>query len=294
MLPQTLESVFNQTYQPIEILVMDDGSTDNTSEMIRAYNGRLRYYQQENQGVAIARMNASRLAKGEYIAFQDDDDLMPVDRINHLYKALNTYPAAILAVGDWIAIDQNGMPTGNRWLPEGRLSKGPPILIDDGYEAILWPSVPATPHTTLFRKDDGERVGWFDRRFLYAAEDKDFFARLAKLGPIVYIPEIVSYYRRGHDSLTKNTILKETQKIMFFKKHLNSLPKNQNKIVKRLRFRILMSLLRIERAKYAGIEQADYSFEKYRKEGIALLGLKEKLLYYWKARVKLPILNMLQ
>lgn len=289
ILPEALASVFKQTYEPVEILVMDDGSTDNTRKVVKSYGDKICYYRQENQGVARARMNACRLAKGAFIAFQDDDDLMPDDRIHNLYQAFIRYPSAVLAVGDWVAIDKNGSTTGKRWLPEGTLSEGPPVLIDNGYEAVLWPKIPATPHTTLFRKVDGERIHWFDSRFRYAAEDKDFFARLAKLGPVVYIPKVVSYYRRGHASLTQETIVKETQKILLFEKHFKLLTSNQTKLLKRLRFRTLLSLLRIERARDSGKMPTESVPVHYLKNGKALLGVRERLIYFGTTKIKMPL-----
>jgi len=91
----------------------------------------------------------------------------------------------------------------------------------------LWPKVPAAPHTTLFRKVDGEKIGWFDQQFSDASEDKDFFARLGQLGPVVYVPKIVSYYRRGHDgSLTSNHVRVAYRQFLLFEKHLKSLGQN--------------------------------------------------------------------
>lgn len=289
-----MTSVFNQTYRPVEILVMDDGSTDNTRELMKGYGDKVRYFQQENQGVATARMNACRLAKGEFIAFQDDDDLMPNDRINNLYQALIQFPSAVLAVGDWVTIDKDGQPTGKRWLPEGTLSNSSPVLIENGFEAILWPKVPAVPHTTLFRKNDGEKINWFDTRFRHAAEDKDFFARLAKLGPIVYIPQIVSFYRRGHKALTKQIIIRESQKILLFEKHLKTLRKDQKRLIKRMRYRVMLSLLKIEREKYTGRTLDEFSVQDCLKRGMPLLRIKERVIYYWTKMLKYPAYNFIK
>ena len=273
---------------------MDDGSTDNTRELIKSYADKIRYFQQENQGIATARMNACRLAKGEFIAFQDDDDLMPDDRITNLYQAFIQFPSAVLAIGDWVTIDKDGQPTGKRWLPEGTLSDSPPVLIENGYEAILWPKVPAVPHTTLFRKNDGEKINWFDTRFRHAAEDKDFFARLAKLGPIVYIPKIVSFYRRGHEALTKQIIIRENQKILLFEKHIKTLANDQKQLLKRMRYRVMLSLLKIEREKYAGMTLDEFSVQDCIKRGMPLLGIKERIVYYWTKTLKYPAYNFIK
>lgn len=84
---------------------------------MKSYGDRIRYFWQENQGIAATRTAACRLARGEFIAFQDDDDLMPPDRIVHLYKGLRKYPSAVFATGDYAIIDAEGNLTGKRWLP---------------------------------------------------------------------------------------------------------------------------------------------------------------------------------
>jgi len=95
-----MASVFAQEYEPVEIVVVDDGSTDGTPALMAGYGERVRYYWQENKGVSATRTTACQLARGEYIAFQDDDDLMPPDRIVALYDAIRQFPSAVFAVGD--------------------------------------------------------------------------------------------------------------------------------------------------------------------------------------------------
>ena len=69
-LRQTMESIFDQKYDPVEIVVLDDGSTDGTYDLIKSYGDKVRYFRQENQGIAVARTNACQLASGDLIAFQ--------------------------------------------------------------------------------------------------------------------------------------------------------------------------------------------------------------------------------
>jgi glycosyltransferase involved in cell wall biosynthesis len=124
MLKQTMETVFAQQYRPVEILIVDDGSTDNTKELMESCGDRVRYYRQENKGIAATRTTACKLAIGEYIAFQDDD-LMSADRILNLYETLCKYPEAGFAVGNWAYIDAEGNLTAKK-------SK---FNIQDGYKA---------------------------------------------------------------------------------------------------------------------------------------------------------------
>ena len=293
LLPQTMESVFAQEYEPVEIVVLDDGSTDETPALMADYGERIRYYWQENQGIAQTRTNGCKLAKGEYIAFQDDDDLMPPDRITVLYEALKQHPSAVLAVGDWAEIDEHGDPTGHRWLPERSTELQDPILFHDGYKAILWPEVPAAPHTTLFRKSDGEKIGWFDNQYRYASEDKDFFAHLGRLGPIVYVPKVVSYYRQGHPSLTNKGILRPYNKLLLLENHLSSIEPQFRELRGRLQHRMRIELTRIASYESKGAKMPEAAPADYLKEALRLLGFRERLKYRWTTRIKFPLKKVL-
>ena len=290
LLPKTLESAFAQSYLPIEIIVFDDGSEDNTKQLMSTYSDKIQYYRQENQGIAAARSHACRLAKGEYIAFLDDDDLIPAERINLLMAALKEYPQAVFAVGDLETIDDEGQLTGKRWLPKNHLGTQKNTLFEHGDEAVLWPHVPATPHTTLFRKADGEKIGWFDLQYRFAAEDKDFFARLGRLGSIVYVPEIVSHYRCGHSSLTHNNNLRTFySQLLLFENHLHQINPERKKFRQRLQQRILQTLIKIRRNKNMDSSQTGNVPNDDLKRALALLGLGDKLKYFWVAWIQHPI-----
>ena len=171
-LQQTLDSVFAQTYSPVEIIVMDADPPTG-----RASHGQLRRpdlytWQDQRQGIAAARTNASRIARGEFIAYQDDYDLMPADRItNPLQRAVRIPHRGPSPQATTPMIDKVGNLTGSRWMPGTLEDKGRPVLIEDGQAAVLWPKVPAVPHTTLFRRRLGEQIGWFDLDFKYACSD---------------------------------------------------------------------------------------------------------------------------
>lgn len=287
MLPATLESVFAQHYEPVEVIVLDDGSTDKTPDVMKQYENRVRYYRQDNQGISVARTNACRYAAGELIAFIDDDDLMPPERLNTLYSALEQYPEAVFATGDFAIIDDQGRPTGERRLREKPEKPRSAILFADGHEAVLWPRIPATVHTSLFRSKDGQEIGWFNPAYRYASEDKDFFARLGLRGPAVYVPEIVSYYRQGHTSLTRASVIVSIEQLMLFAEHLQYLRTDQIEYRRRLERRLLKTLVEVSCHGTTAIEKMDRDEIRRRiSTGIRRLSLRNKVRYLLESRMK--------
>jgi glycosyltransferase involved in cell wall biosynthesis len=291
-----MQSVFEQKYRPVEIIVVDDGSTDGTTELMAQYGDKIRYIWHENVGVAKNRTIACKYAKGEYIAFIDDDDLMPSDRIENLYDAISKSPSAVYAVGDLVVIDSNGHQVGVRWLPRGKLSDSLPVMIENGYEAVLWPTIPANPNTILFKKSAGHEIGWFDDQFLTNSEDKDFFARLATLGPVVYVPKVVALYRRGHKSLTSPNKKNLFDRARLFEKHLVSCTPANKKLRKRLQQRLLNLLKNHCMHDHAGAfdPYTSKQFSEFEKTMLRSLGMVAVLKYYFYKQIKMPIKRRFQ
>ena len=111
-LKQTLDSVFAQTYKDYEVVILDDGSTDGTGEMIKNAGYDVRYYWHENQGEAATCNELIRLAKGQYISFVHSDDLLPPDAIGRMVNAVNAESEDVVVYGNYIRIDECGSPLG--------------------------------------------------------------------------------------------------------------------------------------------------------------------------------------
>lgn len=293
-LEQTLKSVLSQNYAPVEIIILDDGSTDGTDELVARYGNKVRYQWQHQQGIAAARNAACKLAKGELIAFQDDDDLMEPNRIVELYRALCEYPSAVFATGGYAIIDMEGNLTGRQNLPSWDNINDDVALINDAYRAILWPEIPANPHTTLFRRSDGERIGWFDTAFKYSASDKDFYARLALLGPVVYVKKIVSYYRRGHSSIWSSSIRAAYGSLQLWQKHLNLMSLQHEALRQRLLDKTLRVLRQIARGESEGDSVNTSEAQVLRARAIALLDPMQRMNYAWYRSIKLPIRRLVK
>ena len=107
-LRETINSVFAQTYKDYEVVVVDDGSTDGTAEMLKNTGLPVRYYRQQNSGDAAARNKLIKLAQGEFIAFVDSDDLLMHDAIDRMMKVMEAEGGETIVYGPYLRIDRNG------------------------------------------------------------------------------------------------------------------------------------------------------------------------------------------
>ena len=116
-LPETLDSVLAQTYEPIEVIVVDDGSTDDTAAVVARYGERIRYIAQANSGgPARPRNVAIAAALGDLIAMFDADDIMEKEKLEAAATAFAAYPAIDLLFTNFRAIDESGAPLVDDYL----------------------------------------------------------------------------------------------------------------------------------------------------------------------------------
>ncbi|HAL45121.1 MAG: hypothetical protein A2Y12_03425 [Planctomycetes bacterium GWF2_42_9] len=108
LLKQTLDSVFAQTYKDFEVVIVDDGSTDGTKQMLENSGYNVRYYWQKNSGDAATRNKLISLAEGKYISFLDSDDLLFPDSLERLAAAMPAGTEDTIVYGPYVAIDENG------------------------------------------------------------------------------------------------------------------------------------------------------------------------------------------
>ncbi|MCG3207723.1 MAG: hypothetical protein FOGNACKC_01323 [Anaerolineae bacterium] len=187
-LAQTLRSVLNQTYPYFEVVVIDDGSSDNTAEVVNNFSdGRLHYLYQSNSGRSSARNRGIAAAKGNYLAFLDDDDLYLPHKLACQVAFLETNPNVALVASGTQLLDQYGSVRGvwRTWLDQPDLT-----LLNCLY------ACPLPTCSVLFRRQALLGLDhWFDPE-LDLAEDTDFFIRLLLAGcHMAWLPEIVSAYR---------------------------------------------------------------------------------------------------
>lgn len=185
-LPATLDSVFAQTYAPLDIIVVDDGSTDGTAAILAplAERGRLRVVGQPHGGVARARNTGLAHARGELIALLDHDDLWPADKIAWQADILRARPDAVLVYGYMESI---GRERSYRWPgPDG-----PSGRVGAAFRRKNWIR---SPGQTLIRTQALREAGGFDAS-VAGADDWDVYLKLADRAAFAYVHRLALTYR---------------------------------------------------------------------------------------------------
>jgi glycosyltransferase involved in cell wall biosynthesis len=214
-LPTAIESVEAQTFEDWRILLVDDGSMDNTAEVaapfIERLGPKLKYIKQPNSGVSAARNTAIRNSTAEFLALLDADDVWLPCRLFESLKGFENRPKVGLTYSFNTRID-----------PEG-------IVIDtfdrkqknaEGHIApYLYMRVLDLPSPTItFRRQCIDEVGGFDETF-QITEDRDLWLRIALRYEVALIPKVLAHYRTSHESATTNSDRMLKSQLRFIEKH---------------------------------------------------------------------------
>lgn len=209
-LPQAIESVLNQSYPHVEVIVVDDGSTDESESILKRYVGRVRLIRQQNQGVATARNRGVAEASGEFIAFLDADDFWLPTKLERQVKRFQNEPDLGLVHCGVEEIDENGAPlrTSLDGL-EGQVAADLLLfkraVILGGGSALM---VPREVFTT---------IGGFDVR-LSTSADWDLFYRLAARHRVGFVHEVLVRYRMHGSNMHGNIRLMEHDMLLAYSK----------------------------------------------------------------------------
>jgi len=208
LLQVAIESVLAQTYPHIEIIVVDDGSTDDTATVMAQYAGRVTYLRQTNRGVAAARNTGFRAASGQYLTFLDDDDLILPAKVERQVQVLSSRPKVGLVHCRYYYADGNGDPLDKvGLLPEGEVLKD--LLCGN----FIWMGAP------LIRRRCLEQVGLFDEGIPSVSADWDLWLRIALAGyPFACVQEPLGAYRTQQDSMLADVANLERATLAVFDK----------------------------------------------------------------------------
>jgi glycosyltransferase involved in cell wall biosynthesis len=196
-----IESVLAQTFQDYELIIIDDGSTDDTVGALQKFSGKLNYFWQSNQGVSKARNTGISLARGKYIAFLDSDDMWHPRKLEYLVKTIEKYrkkdnKIALVCSSVWL-IDKNGKSLRSK--PIGRISN---IAKYNMKDYLIRPRIFASPSNALFVSELVKQAGCFDDN-IQIGEDKDLLVRLRERNRFIYLDKPLTYYREHGQSQTR-------------------------------------------------------------------------------------------
>ena len=218
-IPVTVRSALAQTHAPLEIIVVDDGSKDDAEGATSGLGASVRYVRKSNGGVSSARNLGARLARGEYVAFVDADDVWAPRKLELQLRAILA-TGAEWSVTDFEVIALDGAPIPARagfrgvfplfrelglepeaflgaWLAQAPLEAEGPVRVfsGDAYGALFHGNF-VLPSSSLVRRERFLAVGGFDERFRLA-EETEFFHRLAAAAPVAVVLEPLVGYRVG-------------------------------------------------------------------------------------------------
>ena len=190
-----LESVLAQTYPLHEIVVVDDGSSDATSDSIRPYLDRIHYIRQENRGIARARNTGVAATRGDLIALLDGDDVWEPEKIERQVAAVSQHPDAALIAANGVEFEGDTAVFEHLFARAVRERLRPPTMLKwDCYDALVERNLIFTVSQVLIPRWALERVGESDRRFS-TSSDWDLYLRLARDHPFVFLSERLVRWR---------------------------------------------------------------------------------------------------
>ena len=214
-LPKAIGSVITQTFTDWQILLVNDGSTDNTEEIVAPYRellgDKLLYIHQPNRGLPAARNAAIRASDCELLALLDADDIWLPCRLAESVKVFDGRPQVGLAYGLVTMIDENDRPTttfaGNPPPAEGRIAT-----------QIYMRRVELPCPSTTFRRCCVDKVGGFDET-MRATEDRDLWLRIAVDYEVAFVPKVIAYYRRSSQSMSADPVRMVNAQLQFIRKN---------------------------------------------------------------------------
>jgi glycosyltransferase involved in cell wall biosynthesis len=224
-LPETIESIFRQTFQDFEVIVVDDGSTDDTRSVLERYGSRIRYVYQENRGPSAARNAGVKLATAPWISFQDSDDLCTPNHLETLYGYVikNSDVGMVFANGNYLTGLEHNREIIIPADKSKRLAERGVSLCDLFEKSIL------RLQAAVISKAAYGAIGGHDES-LRICMDLDLGFRLLMNYPVAYLDQVVFSYRKHEGNTGRNEELRLTENIRVIEKLLRDYPEARNQV----------------------------------------------------------------
>ncbi len=217
---EALESIFGQAYRPIEVVVVDDGSTDETQSVLESFKDRIYYLCQDNKGPSAARNTGIKVARGKYIAFLDSDDLWTDGKLQQQVEIMETYPDVGLLSGDMQRFSEEQVKVSSMFERYGfdhNFFDGK-FYVKDAYKKIYTQGNYIPTGSVIVRRNCLEKVGHFDENLRHS-EDLDLWLRISIHFKLAYSRKIW-LKRRDHEvNLTGDSEAMNLSLIEVLEKH---------------------------------------------------------------------------
>lgn len=199
---QTIQSVLDQSYSDVELIVVDDGSTDGSKELIEQFGARLMLLTHEggrNFGQSASINLALEHITGEYVAILDSDDYWHPNKVESQVRFLEERPELSLVYSNGKVVDENGKTLHAFYSPDHQKEHTPEAYLLEGYFLL--------PNNSLMKSSVLRKTGLFDES-LRAAQDYDMGIRVTEVAKFGYLNEQLFYYRRHDESISgKKTLM---------------------------------------------------------------------------------------
>jgi glycosyltransferase involved in cell wall biosynthesis len=211
IIKEAIDSVLAQDYTELELIVVDDGSTDHTSDVLDSYRDVIKVFSQKNKGVSAARNRGIAEASGKFIAFLDSDDLWLSQKLSVQIEFFNQTPDALICQTEEVWI-RNGL----RVNPKKRHKKPSGMIFKPSLELCL-----VSPSAVMIQRSLLDSVGKFDET-LPACEDYDLWLRISCRFPVHLIDAPLIIKRGGHDDQLSSNAGLDKFRIKAIEKIINS------------------------------------------------------------------------
>ena len=224
-LPETIDSVLGQRFRDFELIVVDDGSTDDTPELLKSYGDRIRILCQENRGPAAARNLGIRHARGRWISIQDSDDLSAPDHLESLFAFAEKNPdcGMVFANGAYLAGPEHNRETIIPKEKSRRLAQQGVRLLDLFEKSIV------RLQAALLSKTCLETIGGHDES-LRICMDLDLAFRIFMRYPVAYLDKVVFLYRKHEGNIGRNQDLRLLENIRVIEKLVREFPQAREEL----------------------------------------------------------------
>ena len=210
-LPEAVESILQQSLQDFEVIVIDDGSTDNTAEVMAPFLSRVKYVRQENTGQTVAYNRGDDISRGEYELQFDADDVLMDGALGKMVSVMDGAPQVGLCYGQVGYMDEEGkaLDVPRQWPERSGLMTARQVILELLNLRFIFGSA------ALLRRSCFRDVGRFDESLDYG-EDTELFVRMAKACPVAYIAEPLAW-RRKHQAAITAKLERDRQELSWLK-----------------------------------------------------------------------------